>query len=116
MGNLTDDMTRLRNEIVALRGARGTLMQNLTHGATGLAAGVTRMLGEFHQSNARMARKTHADCAQFLAGVERTVNGLKKTVAGLQAKFAADLRGGREAWRGGRAARRTRGARRGKRS
>ena len=73
------------------------------------------MLGEFHQSQARMAHKTHADCTQFLAGVERTVNGLKKTVTGLRADFAADLRGARQAWRG-RSTRRARSAGRGKRS
>lgn len=116
MGTFTDDMTRLRSEITASRDARGMLMQDLALGAAGLAKGVTKMMGEFHTSNAQMARKTHADCAKFLAGVEQAVKGIKKSVAGLQADVAADLRGGREAWRGGRAARRNRGARRGKRS
>ena len=116
MGTFTDDMTRLRDEIVSSRDARGMLMQNLALGAAGLAKGVTKMMGEFHVSNTQMARKTHADCAKFLAGVEQTVKGIKKSVAGLQGEVAADLRGGREAWRGGRTARKSRGSRRSKRS
>ena len=115
MGVLTNDMSRLRDEILASRGAREALMRNLAQEASGLAKGVDRMLGEFHQSQARMAHKTHADCAQFLAGVERTVNGLKKTVTGLRADFAADLGGARQAWRG-HPTRRARSADRGKRS
>jgi hypothetical protein len=38
---LTDDMTRLCDEIVAMRKARGTMMTELQHGAKGLKHGET---------------------------------------------------------------------------
>ena len=38
---LTDDMTRLCDEIVAMRKARGTMMTELQHGAKGLTHSVT---------------------------------------------------------------------------
>jgi len=55
-----------------------------------------------------MAKRTRADCATFLAGVDRAVNRIRGTVVNLRKGFVSDLQGARHAWRGGSAARRTR--------
>ena len=46
MGHLTNDMTRLRGEIKALRGARGALMNNLTRGTRDLTTAVAALRQE----------------------------------------------------------------------
>ena len=100
MGVLTDDMTRLRDEVLASRGARAAIMRDLARGTKNLTKAVGGMLGAFHTSRARMARQTQAECGTFLAGIETSVNTLRGTVAGLRRQFAADLRGAGKAWRG----------------
>jgi len=57
MGNLTDDMTRLRGEVDALRSERETLMQDLARGAKNLASTVSAMQAEFSADHAAMAKK-----------------------------------------------------------
>jgi len=44
---LTDDTTRLCDEIVALRKARGAMMAELHHGAKGLKHSVTKLCAHF---------------------------------------------------------------------
>jgi hypothetical protein len=46
MGHLTNDMTRLRGEVEALRDARGVLMSDLTRGAGDLAKAVADLRQE----------------------------------------------------------------------
>ena len=106
MGGLTNDMARLRDEVLTLRGAREAMIQDLARGARTLRKAVSGMLGAFRSSHRKMAKQTQADCSVFLAGVETTVDGLKRTVAGLRKEFASDLRGARRAWGGSVAARR----------
>jgi len=86
MGRLTDDMTRLCGEIVALRGARQGFVKDLTRN-------VARMQTTFRRARQEMARKTRAER-------RAAINHLKKTVAGLRQEFAADLQGARRAWAG----------------
>jgi Zn-dependent oligopeptidase len=86
MGRLTDDMTRLCGEIVALRGARQGFVKDLNRN-------VARMQTNFRRARREMGRKTRAER-------RAAINHLKKTVAGLRQEFAADLQGARRAWAG----------------
>ncbi len=110
MGVLTIDMRRLRGEIDAAHGMRESLMQDLVQGTTQLKQGVTVMLKGFHASNLQMARRTHADCSTFLAGVDKAVNHIRTAVASLKKDFASDRQGARRAWRGGDGARKGKSA------
>jgi len=100
MGVLTTGMARLHGEIVASQHAREMIMKDLARGTKDLRKAVTGMLGVFHNTHARMARTSKADCARFIKGVETTVHGLKTTVAGLRKEFSTDLAGARRAWQG----------------
>jgi hypothetical protein len=86
MGHLTDEMTRLCGEIVAMRGARKSFVKDLTHNTATLLANLRR-------SRREMARQTGAERRAAVAH-------LKKTVAGLRHAFASDLEGARRAWAG----------------
>jgi len=126
MGNLTDDMTRLRGEVDALRRTRGVLMQELAHGASDLAAAVTAMRADFTAAHTAMAKKTGEEREAFVAAVISEVNSLlgsfsrdrdnmarkgrhdrgifltemKRQVTGMRKETADDMMGARLAWRG----------------
>ncbi len=93
MGNLTDDMTRLRGEVDALRGERGALMQNLAQGAKDLASSVSAMQSGFAAALATMARKTGIARATYVATIKRQVGRMRK-------ENAADLAGASQVWFG----------------
>jgi hypothetical protein len=86
MGRLTDEMTRLRDEIVALRRARQGFVKGLTHNVATLQA-------DFRRVHQQMGRKTRAERRAGLAH-------LKKTVSARRQALAADLEGARRAWAG----------------
>ena len=126
MGNLTDDMTRLRGEVDALRGARGALMNDLTRGARNLTTAVAAMRADFASAHTAMAKKTGEERETFVAAVIDEVNSLlgefsrdrndmarmgrhdrrtflsdmSRQVAGICKETADDLMGARLAWRG----------------
>ena len=100
MGVLTSDMRRLRGQINAAHGERESLMHHLARGTSQLKHDVGVMLTGFQAANLQMARRTHSDCASFLAGVDKAVNHIRTTVAGLTKDFASDRQGARRAWRG----------------
>jgi len=126
MGNLTDDMTRLRGEVDALRGARGVLMQELTRGARDLTMAVAAMRADFASAHAAMAKQTRGERGAFVAAVIDEVNSLlgefskdrnnmarmgradrgtflaemRRGVMGLCKETADDLMGARLVWRG----------------
>ena len=93
MGNLTDDMTRLRGEIDVQRNARGALMQDLARGAKDLSSVVSAMRADFSSTHAAMARKAKR-------GRDGAVNSIKKRVNRMHREMAADLAGARRAWSG----------------
>ena len=93
MGNLTDDMTRLRGEVDALRDARGALMRELASGAKNLASTVSAMQADFSAAHAAMAQKTGKARASYLARLRKQVGRMRK-------ETAADLAGASRAWRG----------------
>ena len=119
MGNLTDDMTRLSEEVVALRSARADFMKDLK-------SSVASMLAAFSAAEVEMARKTISDLVAFVSGVKKSVasmladfsaaevdmarktksdrmafvSGMKRTVASMRKENAADLAGAHRAWYG----------------
>ena len=94
MGFLADDMTRLCNEIVHLRGARGALVKTLAHGADDRRQAMDEARSGFRGAFTEMTRKAKADCFAC-------VSGIKRHVAGLRSGMASDLEGARKAWVGG---------------
>jgi hypothetical protein len=91
MGKLTDDMTRLRGEVDALRGNRGALMQDLARGAKDLATEVLAMQASFAKAHTAMAKKTRRELSSFVSGIEKQVGRMRK-------ETAKDLAGARRAW------------------
>jgi hypothetical protein len=126
MGNLTDDMTRLREEVDALRGARGALMQDLSRGARDLAATVSAIRADFTSAHAAMAKQSRGEREAFVAAMIGEVNSLlgafsqdrndmarkgkvdrgvflsemRRQVMGMCKDTADDLMGARLAWSG----------------
>ncbi|EKD22145.1 MAG: hypothetical protein ACD_87C00136G0010 [uncultured bacterium] len=93
MGNLTDDMTRLRGEVDALRSNRGALMQDLARGAKDLTSTVSAMQAGFAAAHAAMARTTGKARASYVARIKKQVGRMRK-------ENAADLAGASQAWFG----------------
>jgi hypothetical protein len=91
MGMLTHDLTRLRNEILALRSARQTLIHDLERETGDRRADVSQMLADFSKGLGTVARKTKADCLG-------SISGLKRTVSDLRIGIRTDLGGIRQAW------------------
>jgi hypothetical protein len=85
-------MTRLCEEIVALRRGRQAYVQDLARGVAGMKA-------TFRQAHTEMAQKDRRSRAASLSD-------LKATVAGLRQAFALDLQGAHRAWFGPSAAER----------
>lgn len=93
MGKLTDDMTRLRGEIDALRSDRGALMQDLARGAKDLASTVSAMQAGFAAAHAAMARNTGKARASYVARITKQVGRMRQ-------ENASDLAGASRAWFG----------------
>ena len=119
MGLLTDDMTRLRGEVDALRSSReafiedmktdvshmqsdfrndhaemaGKLRDDLGTFVSELEANVSEMKAGFNNDHAEMARKLRDDLGTF-------VSELRQETTGLRGEFAADIAGARRAWFG----------------
>ena len=90
---LTEDMTRLCDEIVAMRKMRGNMMTDLQHGAKGLKHTVTKLCAHFGRVRATMAKRTKHERLTFL-------NNLKSTVGAQRREMRNDLAGARRAWAG----------------
>jgi hypothetical protein len=93
MGNLTDDMSRLRGEVDALRSDRGALMHDLACGAKKLAFTVSAMQADFAAAHAAMARKTKRERGSYVAKIRKQVGRMRK-------ENASDLAGAARAWFG----------------
>ena len=90
MGVLTDDLTRLRNEVLVLRSVRQGLMHDLEQETEERRAVVSRMLADFSKDLGSVARKTKADRLG-------SISDLKRTVADLLTEVRTDLSGIRQA-------------------
>jgi hypothetical protein len=84
MGNLTDDMTRLRGEVDALRSDRGAQIKDRV-------ATVSTLLSDFAAAHATMARKTGKARASYVARIKKQVGQMRK-------ENASDIAGASHAW------------------
>jgi len=91
MGNLTTDMTRLRGDVDALRNARNVLLQDLAHGANGLATKVSAMRADFTAAHQAMTKKARMEMNAYLSGIRKRVGGMRQ-------ENQDDLAGARLAW------------------
>jgi hypothetical protein len=92
MGVLTERLTQLRNEILALRSARQGLTHALERETEERRADVSQMLANFSKSFGAAARRTKADRLGSISDLRRMVNRL-------QTEVHTDLSGVRQAWR-----------------
>ena len=86
MGNLTNDMTRLRGEVDALRSSREAMVRDM-------AAAVMAMRAEFASAHMAMAKKTRGERTSYVAKIKKQVIRMRKETAG-------DLAGAHRAWSG----------------
>ncbi|MDS4059773.1 MAG: hypothetical protein RKP73_14570 [Candidatus Contendobacter sp.] len=93
MGRITDDMTRLRGEVDALRDARHQLMHDLSAGANDRRQEVASTQALFHEAYNAQAKQDRAERQMFVAGVSQQVMQLRREVA-------SDLQGARRVWLG----------------
>lgn len=91
MGVLTRDLTRLRNEILAMRSARQALIHDLERETGGRRADVAHMLADFSEGLGTVARKTKAHCRGSISDLQRTVSVLRTGIR-------TDLSGIRHTW------------------
>lgn len=93
MGRITEDITRLVEEIQGGRRDRRQMMQDLRRDAAERKREVKGMQAGFHAAHAEMSRNQGKALRDFATGIENEVCGLLKG-------FAGDLAGGRRAWGG----------------
>jgi len=98
LGNITNDMTRLRGEIDTLRGARGALMQELARGARDLDATVSSIRAGFDAAHTAMAKKTREERRTFLSGMIQEVNSLLENFSMARDDMARKGRNDRETY------------------
>jgi len=91
MGVLTEDLTRLRNDILVLRSARQGLIHDLEQETEDRRVDVSRMLADFSKGLGRVVRRTKADRLGSLSD-------LKRTVTDRLTEVRTDLSGIRQAW------------------
>lgn len=83
---MTDDITRLRGEIVALREARGAMMRGLAREHKDRSQSVFQFCAHIHSAHADMAKRTKTERLAFLRNLKRAMQ--------------KDLAGARRAWAG----------------
>jgi len=90
---LTDDMTRLCAEILALRKMRGNLMSEIQHDSKGRKKAVAKFCAHLGSARAALARRSKHDRVAFM-------NHLRRTVGAQRQEMRDDLAGARNAWAG----------------
>ena len=100
MGNMTNDMTRLRGEVDGLRVAMAALMHDLAQGAKNLASEVSAMRADFAGAREAMVKAHAAMAKKTRKGREAFVSGMRKRVNRMRREFSSDLAGARSAWCG----------------
>ena len=93
MGEITEGISRLCDQIRTLRDARYTLMSDLARSAKERRQAMADAKVSFRNAFTEMNRKARAECFSC-------VSGIKTRVAGLRRGFAGDLDGARRAWMG----------------
>lgn len=88
MGNLTDDITRLCDEIVALRDSRQIFSNQLDRETEEMKTEVAAMRTGFRKANMDMARRTKADRVKFVSNLDTEVTGMLKSFDKAHAEMA----------------------------
>ena len=88
---LTDEMTRLRSNILAMRNCRSAMMNELEQANRTRKRGVSDLCRHFQSARASMARRTKAERISGLQNLKRVVNTYRQTMR-------ADLAGVRQVW------------------
>lgn len=90
---IADDMTRLSEEIVAMRGRRDQMLEGLAAGSNDLRRSITDLCRHYGCERVQMAKAAHADRGAFVHNLKEHVNQhLRET--------RSDLAGVRRAWAG----------------
>jgi hypothetical protein len=90
---MTEEMTRLCGEIVALRTDRGELLKTLECESQDRRESVADLCAQFHKTRAGMARRTQHDRMSFLRHLRHGVNAQRR-------EMRSDLARVRRAWAG----------------
>jgi len=90
---LTDDMTRLCGEIVALRTRRGELVDSLKRASRNRRESVADFCKQLSGARSAMTRQTKNDRVSALRSLRQSVHKQCR-------EMQADLRGVRKAWAG----------------
>jgi|SRR5208283_1238226 len=98
--NLTNGISRLSEEISALRHNRAALTSDLVLGRSNLGNAVSEMIAGFKRDREEMGEKTKSELSESVSNVKDSVASLRQNVGDLRAKFASDMVGARTAWSG----------------
>jgi hypothetical protein len=90
---LTDEMTRLRSSILAMRNVRGAMMNELEQSNKARKRAVSDLCRHFHHARVSMARRAKAE---RIAGLQN----LKRVVCAHRQALRSDLNGARQIWAG----------------
>lgn len=91
---LTEDMTRLCEEIVTLRTRRGELREALQRDSNDRRESVSGLCQQFADDRAEMARRAKSERRSFLRHLRHQVHAVRR-------EMRSDLAGVRKAWVGG---------------
>lgn len=100
INTLTNDMSRLCNEIDALKSSRSALMANLAKASEALRQDVAHLLAGFESARAEMSGQTKAKLHDSVLHIKDAVIELRQSVTGLRKSFRDDIAGSRQAWHG----------------
>ena len=90
---LTDDMTRLCGEILAMRRMRGSLVNELQSDTKERKQAVVELCAHLGRARTTMAKRTKDERVAFLDGLKRSVGAQRQDTRN-------DLAGARRAWAG----------------
>jgi len=88
---LTDEMSVLRSDIVAMRKARGAMMNELEQANMDRRRAVSDLCRHFRGARAGMARRSKSERVAGLQNLKRVVNGHRQAMR-------SDLAGVRKVW------------------
>ncbi|MBI4595179.1 MAG: hypothetical protein HY730_02245 [Candidatus Tectomicrobia bacterium] len=100
MGILTEDMTRLRGEIEALRTARKNLMQELAHGVQARRNELFETRARFFQEHGEMVRNTRENLLGFMSDIRKIVAEVQSQASVKRALFRTEIVNSHKAWYG----------------
>jgi hypothetical protein len=92
MVHLTDDMSRLCDEIRDLHSDHAAFLNGLKVTVAGIGSDVSQMKKGFQQSRAEMAEKTKDDLMAFVSGIRSSVSDLQSDASRMQEGFRSSYK------------------------